>query len=56
MTWEAALLGLTMGASMFVGTYAAKHFIRNIPKNKFQKYVAWLLLLMGVYMLMTGNK
>lgn len=55
LTPGALALGLGMGLAMVAGTYTAKHFIRNLPKNKFQKYVAVLLCLMGVYMAVTGT-
>jgi uncharacterized membrane protein YfcA len=48
------LIGLAMGAFMFVGTYVAKHFIENMEKGKFQKYVAILLGIVGLYMMIFG--
>ncbi|MDD4305217.1 MAG: sulfite exporter TauE/SafE family protein [Methanosarcina sp.] len=44
-------LGLLMGLAMIFGTYAANRFIRNMKKEVFQKYVAFLLCVVGVYML-----
>ena len=56
MTLQAGILGLAMGFSMLIGTYVARHFIRNMPKDKFKTYVTILLLVVGLYMLITGNK
>lgn len=50
-TW---LLGLGMGLCMVAGTCAARHWIRHIEKGKFQKYVAVLLCIVGLYMLAGG--
>ena len=50
----ALLIGLAMGLAMVAGTYVAKHFIKKMEKNKFQKYVAVLLCMVGVYMLVAG--
>lgn len=47
---HALLLGFGMGISMICGTYAAKHYIKNMEKGKFQKYVAFLLCIVGGYM------
>ncbi len=44
-------LGLLMGLAMVFGTYAANRFIKNMKKEVFQKYVATLLCMVGVYML-----
>lgn len=54
MDLNACLIGLSMGVCMIIGTYAAKHFIRNIEKGKFRKYVSILLTVVGIYMLFTG--
>jgi hypothetical protein len=51
----AVLLGVAMGACMFAGTYAAKHFIKNMEKNRFRRYVAVLLFAVGAYMLVFGG-
>ncbi len=48
------LTGLAMGGCMFMGTYAAKCFIKNMEKEKFQKYVAVLLFMVGIYMIAYG--
>ena len=50
-TW---LLGLGMGLCMVAGTCAARHWIRHMEKGKFQKYVAVLLCIVGLYMLAGG--
>lgn len=54
MDTSALFIGLAMGGFMFVGTYAAKHFIKNMQKDRFQKYVAALLCMVGVYMTVCG--
>ena len=56
MTLPVLLLGCGMGAAMFAGTYTARHFIKNMPKARFKRYVAVLLLAIGTYMTLTGNK
>lgn len=48
-------LGLGMGLCMVAGTYVSKHFIRNMEKGKFRKYVALLLCVVGLYMMITGG-
>ena len=54
LTWEALLTGLIMGGAMMVGTIVANRFIKNMDKNKFQKYVGVLLCVVGGYMLIFG--
>lgn len=54
MTVQELLLGAAMGLAMFGGTFAAKRFIKNMEKNKFQKYVAVLLCIVGIYMIIAG--
>lgn len=54
LTWKAILTGLIMGSAMVAGTIVANRFIRNMDKNKFQKYVAVLLCVVGGYMLIFG--
>lgn len=49
-------IGVIMGGSMIVGTYSAKRLIRNMSKDKFKKYVAGLLCIVGFYMLVFGGK
>ncbi len=56
MTLQAGILGLAMGVCMLVGTYVARHFIKDMPKDKFKKYVSILLLAVGIYMCITGRK
>ncbi len=51
---EAVNLGLSMGFAMIFGTYAANRFIKNMKKEVFQKYVAVLLCVVGVYMIIYG--
>ena len=52
---KSALIGISMGVCMFVGTYVAKHFIKKVEKGKFQKYVSVLLIIVGLYMLVFGT-
>lgn len=52
---QSLLIGLLMGASMMIGTLAANRFIKKMDKNKFQKYVAVLLCVVGLYMLIWGS-
>ena len=54
VTLAALLTGLIMGGAMMVGTIVANRFIKNMDKNKFQKYVAVLLCAVGGYMLIFG--
>lgn len=54
LTLEALLTGLVMGGAMVAGTLVANKFIKNMDKNKFQKYVAVLLVVVGGYMLIFG--
>lgn len=54
MDTAALVTGLAMGGCMFAGTYAAKHFIKNMQKDRFQKYVAVLLFFVGAYMAVCG--
>ena len=55
LTVNDLLLGLGMGLCMVAGTYAARRFIKNMEKGKFQKYVAVLLCVVGLYMLVVGE-
>lgn len=50
----AMLTGLGMGLAMAGGTFWANRIIKNMDKDKFQKYVAVLLCVVGVYMLIFG--
>ena len=54
MNYRALLIGLVMGLCMVIGTYVAKHFIKKMEKEKFQKYVAVLLCIVGIYMVVCG--
>lgn len=54
MDFYSTLIGLAMGVFMIAGTYAAKHFIKRMEKGRFQKYVAALLLIVGLYMIVFG--
>lgn len=54
MNLQALLVGLIMGAAMIAGTMVANKFIKNMEKDKFQKYVAILLCVVGAYMLIFG--
>lgn len=53
-TIETLLLGLSMGAAMVAGTFAANRFIRRMEKGRFQTFVAVLLCVVGLYMLIFG--
>ena len=52
---ETLLLGLSMGAAMVAGTFAANRFIRRMEKGKFQTFVSVLLCVVGLYMLIFGD-
>lgn len=52
---QTLLIGLAMGGCMVLGTYTARHFIRNMEKGRFRRYVAILLCAVGIYMLLTGG-
>jgi len=52
--WNDVLVGIAMGTAMVAGTFLANSLIRNVEKGKFRKYVAVLLLLVGVYMAVHG--
>lgn len=51
----ALLIGLAMGGCMVLGTYAARRFIRDMDKGRFQRYTAILLCAVGIYMVLTGG-
>lgn len=51
---QTLIVGLVMGAAMVAGTLVANKFIKKMDKNKFQKYVAILLCVVGAYMLFLG--
>lgn len=50
----AVLIGIIMGLAMIIGTFCANRIIMNMEKAKFQKYVAILLCVVGIYMLLFG--
>lgn len=52
---SAFLTGLTMGAAMIAGTFAANRMIKKMEKGKYQIYVAVLLCVVGAYMLIFGG-
>ena len=54
LTIETLLLGLSMGAAMVAGTFAANRFIRRMEKGTFQTFVAVMLCVVGLYMLIFG--
>ena len=54
LTLQSFVIGTAMGICMIVGTFTANRFIRKMDKNKFQKYVAVLLCVVGMYMLIAG--
>lgn len=51
----ATLTGVAMGIAMIAGTFCANRIIKNMEKGKFQKYVAILLCVVGLYMLIMGE-
>lgn len=51
----AVLIGLMMGLAMVGGTFFANRIIKKMEKGKFQKYVAVLLCIVGMYMLVFGG-
>lgn len=55
VTPQALLVGAIMGIAMVAGTFVANKLIKNISRNKFQKYVAVLLCVVGAYMLIFGE-
>ena len=48
-------IGLAMGAAMIGGTFAANKVIRMVKKASFEKVVAILLGIIGMYMLIAGD-
>jgi len=50
----AILTGLSMGVAMVAGTFFANRMIKKMSKDKFQKYIAALLCVVGLYMLIVG--
>lgn len=51
---KAIVIGIIMGLAMVAGTFCANRIIKKMEKGKFQKYVAILLCVVGVYMLIFG--
>lgn len=51
----AIFTGLLMGLAMIAGTFFANRIIKKMEKDKFQKYVAILLCIVGLYMLIFGS-
>lgn len=51
---SAMLTGLVMGLAMIGGTFCSNKMIQKMEKAKFQKYVAVLLGVVGLYMLIFG--
>lgn len=49
------MTGFVMGIAMIAGTIIANKFIKNMKKNMFQKYVAVLLCIVGIYMVIFGS-
>lgn len=48
------LLGLGMGSVMILGTYIAKKFVERVSIKNFHKLVSVFLVIMGIYMMITG--
>lgn len=48
-------IGLLMGAAMIGGSFAANRLIKKIERAAFQRYVAVLLCIVGMYMLIMGT-
>lgn len=48
------LLALLMGIAMIAGTWSAKRVIERMPREKFQRFVAILLVIVAVYMVVHG--
>ncbi|TGC07420.1 sulfite exporter TauE/SafE family protein [Methanolobus halotolerans] len=48
------LMGLFIGVSMIIGTWAGMKIIGHIPKEKFNKFVGSLLCIVGLQMLLFG--
>jgi len=47
---QAALMGL----AMVLGTWSAKRIIQRLPRERFQRYVAGLLVVLAIYMVIRG--
>lgn len=48
------LMGLFIGVSMILGTWAGMRIIGHVPKEKFNKFVGSLLCIIGLEMLLLG--
>ena len=48
------LLAILLGIAMILGTWAAKRIIEKITPENFQKYISFLLIAIGLYMLIHG--
>lgn len=48
------LLAGFMSLAMILGTWSSKRLIEKLPREKFQKYVAYLLVVIGIYMVLHG--
>lgn len=51
---QTLLLGLTMGAVMAAGTFTAKRWIKRLAPQQFERYVAFLLVIVGSWRLLRG--
>ena len=47
-------LAVLMGLAMVLGTWSAKRVIEHLPREKFERYVAVLLVGIAVYMTIHG--
>ena len=47
-------LAALMGVAMVLGIWSAKRVIERIPREKFQRFVAALLVVIACYMLIHG--
>lgn len=54
MDREFWLLAALMSAAMVLGTWSAKRYIERMPREKFQHFVAILLVAIAVYMVVHG--
>ncbi|MEG0742649.1 MAG: sulfite exporter TauE/SafE family protein [Clostridia bacterium] len=54
LTTETLIIGFVMGIAMVFGTLVSNRLIKKMDKNKFQKYVAALLVVVGGYMFIFG--
>lgn len=54
MTFESLLAGVAVGVAMIAGTFTANRIIKRMEARRFQKYVAVLLCVAGLYMMIAG--